>query len=82
MDNLTFHKVDGIADIIASVGASVVYLPPYSPDYNPIELMWSKMQSYLRKVIARTNERLEAAIAEALALVTVSDSLDWVDKNE
>jgi len=79
--NLTSHKVAGIADIIASVGASVVYLPPYSPDYNPIEMMCSTMKSYLRKSKARTNELLEAAIAEVLALVTVSDILSWFDKN-
>jgi len=82
MDNLTSHKVAGIADIIASVVASVVYFPPYSPDYHPIEMMWSKIKSYLRKVKARTNELLEAAIAEAPALVTVSDILNWFDKNE
>jgi hypothetical protein len=31
MDNLTSHKVQGVAELIAAAGASVVYLPPYSP---------------------------------------------------
>ena len=48
MDNLTSHKVQGVAEAIATAGASVVYLPPYSPDLNPIELMWSKVKAYLR----------------------------------
>src|SRR5580692_1553626 len=32
MDNLTAHKVMGVAEAINSVGARVLYLPPYSPD--------------------------------------------------
>jgi len=77
MDNLTSHKVSGVVDLIEAAGASVVYLPPYSPDLNPIELMWSKMKAYLRKVKARTKESLETAIAEALGHVTATDILAW-----
>ena len=77
MDNLTSHKVAGVVDPIVAVGAKVVYLPPYSPDFNPIEMMWSKIKAYLRKVKARTKELLEEAIAEALDCVTTSDILAW-----
>ena len=44
MDNLSSHKVSGVVDAIAAVGASVRYLPPYSPDLNPIELAFSKFK--------------------------------------
>ena len=71
----------GVVDLIIASGASVVYLPPYSPDLNPIEMMWSKMKAYLRKVKAKTKETLEAAIAEAIGHVTTSDILAWFDKN-
>ena len=81
MDNLTSHKVKGVLEPIIAAGASVIYLPPYSPDLNPIELMWSKMKAYLRKVKARTKELLEIAIAEALEHVTTSDILAWFAKN-
>jgi transposase len=77
MDNLTSHKVPGVVDPIIDVGAKVVYLPPYSPDFNPIEMMWSKIKAYLRKVKARTKELLENAIAEALERITTSDILGW-----
>jgi len=77
MDNLTSHKVAGVVDSIIAAGAKVVYLPPYSPDFNPIEMMWSKIKAYLRKVKARTKELLEKAIAQALSLVTTSDILAW-----
>jgi len=81
MDNLTSHKVKGVVDQITAAGASVIYLPPYSPDLNPIEMMWSKMKAYLRKVKARTKESLEIAIAEALSLVTTSDISGWFTEN-
>lgn len=81
MDNLTSHKVKGVTELITAAGASVVYLPPYSPDFNPIEMMWSKMKAYLRKVKARTKEVLETAIADALSHVTKSDIGAWFDKN-
>lgn len=25
-----------------------MFLSPYSPDFNPIEMMWSKIKTYLR----------------------------------
>ena len=77
MDNLTSHKVKGVIEPIVAAGAKVVYLPPYSPDFNPIEMMWSKVKAFLRKVKARTKELLEDAIAEALDSVTTSDILAW-----
>jgi len=81
MDNLTSHKVKGVIDPIIAAGASVIYLPPYSPDLNPIEMMWSKMKAYLRKVKAQTKESLEIAIAQALSLVSTSDILGWFTEN-
>jgi len=77
MDNSTPHKVKGVVEPIIAVGAKVVYLPPYSPDFNPIEMMWSKIKAYLRKVKARTKELLEQAIVEALDCITVPDILGW-----
>ncbi len=32
LDNLSSHKVDGVQEAIAALGAIVLYLPPYSPD--------------------------------------------------
>ena len=81
MDNLSSHKVEGAIDPIIGIGAKVLYLPPYSPDLNPIEMLWSKMKAYLRKVKARTKTLLEVAIAEALNSITVSDILAWFAEN-
>jgi len=58
MDNLSAHKVSGVQEAIAAVGARVVYLPPYSPDYNPIEQTFAKIKAILRKYEERTLEGL------------------------
>jgi transposase len=66
MDNLAAHKVAGIREAIAAVGASLLYLPPYSPDLNPIEPMFAKLKALLRKTAARTRDALWNAIARLL----------------
>jgi transposase len=77
LDNLTAHRASRIEEIAAECGACVLWLPPYSPDFSPIELMWSKVKAYLKKVKARTQSELEKAIAEALETITVSDCRNW-----
>ena len=77
LDNLSAHKGNEIREMIESVGAELWFLPPYSPDLNPIEKMWGKVKAILRKIKARTEEDLIAAIAAALEQVTASDCLGW-----
>jgi len=77
MDNATPHKVAGIEDIITGVGASIWYLPPYSPDLNPIENMWSKIKSALRKLKARAQSDLKAAIHISFTYITPEDASAW-----
>jgi len=77
MDNLSAHKNAETLELIRSAGAEPVFLPPYSPDFNPIEMMWSKVKSILRKLEARDTETLFDAIGEALSEVTQKDALGW-----
>jgi transposase len=77
MDNLGAHKNDHTLALIAQAGAEVRFLPAYSPDLNPIEMMWSKVKSLLRKTQARTHHDLLLAIAAALRAVTTQDALGW-----
>jgi len=58
MDNLSSHKVKGVADAIASAKAEALYLPPYSPDFNPIELAFSKLKRLVRSAKNRSLEQL------------------------
>lgn len=77
MDNLAVHKVAGIAEAIRAWGARLEYLPPYSPDLNPIERCWAKIKAALRQAKARTRDTLEAALKQALQLVTAADAQAW-----
>lgn len=65
-DNLPSHKVAGVKDAIEAVGASLRYLPPYSPDLNPIENVFSKLKSLLRKAAHRTVDALWNEIGNLL----------------
>lgn len=73
MDNLSSHKVKGVAEAIEAAGADAWYLPPYSPDLNPIEKLWSKVKANLRSIKARTTETLYDAIGDALRTITQDD---------
>nr|WP_315851333.1 IS630 family transposase [Alienimonas californiensis] len=66
MDNLSAHKVAGVAEAIRAVGAKARYLPPYSPDLNPIELLFSKLKRLIRAAGERTVEGLWRRIGELL----------------
>ena len=77
MDNLSAHKVNGVAEALRARRARLEYLPPYSPDFNPIEPCWSKIKTALRTTKARTRQALEEAIAQALNTITAADARAW-----
>jgi transposase len=56
MDNLGSHKRQAIRQAIRAVGAKLLFLPPYSPDLNPIEQVFAKLKTLLRKAGERTIE--------------------------
>jgi transposase len=66
MDNLPSHKVAGVLELIEGAGAFLIYLPPYSPDLNPIELVFSKLKSLLRKAAKRTVDDLWHQLGKSL----------------
>ena len=77
MDNLSSHKAARVRELIEEAGADLWYLPPYSPDLNPIEKLWSKVKSWLRRVMAGTFEGLLDAIADALRDVDPTECLNY-----
>ena len=56
MDNLGSHKGQAVRKAIRTAGAKLFFLPPYSPDLNPIEQVFSKLKTLLRKAEERTSE--------------------------
>ena len=77
LDNMSSHKVAGIRELIESVGGTVKYLPPYSPDKNPVELMWSKIKTCLRKAGKVTTNELIDETGKALRHITPKDAQGW-----
>lgn len=77
MDNVAFHKVAGVKEVIERTGARLIYLPPYAPDLNPIEPMWSKIKHYLRTAAARTLLRFKKAIQKAFRSILQKDLQHW-----
>ena len=58
LDNLGSHKGQAVRRAIRAAGAHLLFLPPYSPDLNPIEMMFAKLKTLLR----RADERSIAAV--------------------
>ena len=56
MDNLGSHKGQAVRRAIRAAGAKLFFLPPYSPDLNPIEQVFAKLKTLLRKAAERTVE--------------------------
>jgi transposase len=67
LDNLGSHKGKAVRKAIRDVGARLVFLPKYSPDLNPIEQVFAKFKTLLRKVGARSYEGISDACGEILA---------------
>ena len=56
MDNLGSHKGQAVRKAIRAAGARLLFLPPYSPDLNPIEQVFAKLKTLLRKAAERSVE--------------------------
>jgi len=78
LDNLSVHKVANVLDPLIVKGVKIVFLPVYSADFNPVELAWSKIKAYLRKVKPRFLDDLHKAIFEALTTITIADVEGWI----
>ena len=77
MDDMKSHHAKAVRNLLDSSGVRYIYLPPYSPDLNPIEKLWSKVKSFLRKFKARTLDALPNAIQCAFQIVSPSDCSGW-----
>ena len=78
MDNVSTHKVNGVAEAVEAVGATLRYLPQYSPDLNPIEQAFSKLKALLRKAAERTVPTLRRRVGKLLASFTAADCANFL----
>jgi transposase len=77
MDNLPAHKPVAVRHAIEAAGAELRFLPPYSPDFNPIEMAFSKLKAFLKKIAARTVDELWDAIARGIDTFTPSECQNY-----
>lgn len=77
MDNLGSHKGKAVRRAIRNAGAKLIFLPKYSPDLNPIEQLFAKLKTLLRKAAARTIEAVTTAIGQLLDLYTPHECANY-----
>lgn len=78
MDNLGSHKGNAVRETIRSAGARRLFLPAYSPDLNPIEQVFAKLKTLLRKARARTSDAVNDAIAALLPAFSSQECANYL----
>ena len=78
MDNLGSHKSQAVRDLIRTAGAKLFFLPRYSPDLNPIEQVFAKLKTLLRKTDPRTIETTWRQIGSLLDRFTPHECANYL----
>jgi transposase len=77
IDNLGSHKGKAVRRAIRATGARLFFLPPYSPDLNPIEQVFAKLKTLLRKAAERTVETTWKRIGILLGTFTPQECSNY-----
>ncbi len=78
MDNLGSHKGKAVRRAIRAKGAKLFFLPPYSPDLNPIEQVFAKLKTLLRKAEERSAENTWRRIGTLLDRFTPAECANYL----
>ena len=78
VDNLGSHKGADVRRAIRAVGAKLFFLPPYSPDLNPIEQVFAKLKTLLRKAARRTVEDTWRQIGSLLGAFSPQECANYL----
>jgi transposase len=78
MDNLGSHKGRAVRQLIRAAGAKLFFLPRYSPDLNPIEQVFAKLKTLLRKADPRTIETTWREIGALLGNFTPQECANYL----
>ena len=77
IDHLASHKGKAVRRVIRAAGAKLFFLPPYSPDLNPIEQVFAKIKTLLRKAAERTVEATWKRIGALLRAFTSQECTNY-----
>lgn len=72
-DNLGSHKGKPVREALRRVGARLFFLPAYSPDLNPIEMVFAKLKTMLRKADERSIDATWRRIGDLLDAFTAQE---------
>ena len=78
LDNLGSHKGKAVGQAIRAAGAKLFFLPPYSPDLNPIEQVFAKLKTLLRKAAERSVEATWKRIGALLQCFTPAECANYL----
>ena len=79
LDNLGSHKGKAVRQAIRNAAAHLIFLPKYSPDLNPIEQVFAKLKTLLRRKIARTVDAICDTIGELLESFTPQQCTNYIE---
>jgi transposase len=79
LDNLGSHKGKAARNAIEQAGAQLRFLPPYSPDLNPIEQVFAKLKTLLRRAAPRNRQTLWKSIGNLLDRFPASECRNYID---
>jgi len=79
LDNASSHTNEEVIAMIEETQAGVLFLPPYHPELNPIENIWSKVKSFIKKTFISNTDELYQAIADALDTITTDDAFNSIN---
>jgi transposase len=78
IDNLGSHKGKAVRKAIRAAGAKLFFLPPYSPDLNPIEQVFAKLKTLLRKAEERSVEDTWRRIGSLVPTFTPQECANYI----
>jgi transposase len=78
VDNLGSHKGQAVRRLIRAAGAKLFFLPRYSPDLNPIEQVFAKLKTLLRKTDPRTIDATWRHIGTLLDAFTPKECANYL----
>ena len=78
LDNLGSHKGKAVREAIEAAGAELRFLPPYSPDLNPIEQVFAKLKTLLRRAAPRTRQSLWRRIGSMLDNFSIPECQNYI----
>jgi len=78
LDNWTVHHGYEVRELVERFECELLYLPTYSPDLNPIEHLFAKVKSFIKKAKPATIHDLIQSFCDAVCEVTYQQIINSI----